>query len=283
VETKSILKAVKRTLVYGSYVFTIVAGLVAVWALFFPNTIGEALLTLSESSEEISVSNRVIADNTAGAKREVSDDPIIQISNRGYEFNKSDFARSITNHDLKTVNLFCDAAPKNWVSDEYFPFGVDWSDDILKVIRRCDAINRSEMCSLGATDARYSMVSRAGKSKNRFVKFCGKSAATEIDDAESTLQRFKDASTFSDIDYKEHCEQAERKIHLYIRNNRPSLSQGDLSENVGFFIAKFQNINNFCDSMRNCSEWVTEHGGQRLRRCRELGIDLQASSRAALR
>ena len=82
-DKKKFIKGVKRTLVYGSYVFTIVAGIAAILAFFYPNTVGNALQSLLESNDEIAETSREIADNTAGTKREISDDPVIHLANRG--------------------------------------------------------------------------------------------------------------------------------------------------------------------------------------------------------
>lgn len=278
-DKKKFFKGVKRTLVYGSYVFTIVAGIAAIVAFFYPNTVGNALQAFIESNEEIAETSREIADNTADAKREVSNDPVIQLSNRGYQFNFSDFARSIQNHDLTTVQLYCSSAPPNWVSDKYFPFGVNWSNDMLGLLSRCPAIDRDTMCEIDPSRARFRMVSRDGEDKDRFIKFCGRGTERRINQAAAQYQNAEDAQ------YIQACQAAAERVRGIIQRikNRDPNDRHYMKVQSGREIANFQRYGSCY--LEGCASLLTvELDGKwrKIERCRDLGVDLQEIATKAI-
>lgn len=206
-DNKGILKAVKRTLVYGSYVFTIVAGLVAVWALFFPNTVGNALQLLLESNEEIAEKSREIADNTAGAKREVSDDPVIQLSNRGYRLGRDEFIRALEIGDITSIQLFCDTGTTLIRSPDFFydlkGFGgadiSPYPTASLKALSVCAAVDLRALCR-GNSNRRMEKLWASD-----FLEVCGRSALRRLESERAETIKRKEEQRHAEL--LEHCNE----------------------------------------------------------------------------
>lgn len=248
-DKKKFIKGVKRTLVYGSYVFTIVAGLVAVWAFFFPNTVGNALQSLLESNEEIAETSREIADNTAGAKREVSDDPVIQLSNRGYSLSRDEFIRALEISDTTSIQLFCDTGTTLIRSPQFFYAAWDGDADIspypetsIKALSNCRALDLKSICR-GDTKRPIEKLREYD-----FLVVCGRSALRRLEAERAEAVEAKEEQKHAEL--LEHCNE---RLEKFVSMADHIASEARGSEPSQWDVAKLQNAWNVYTSRQNVS------------------------------
>ncbi len=178
-------EGVKSLLVYGSYVFTILAGLVAVWAFVFPNSFGEALGKLTAMNEQLVESSKEIESNTAGSKREVSEDPIIQLTNRGYRLDTDEFRRALRVADLESIRLFCQTGAYGVAGGHRLFYRIPYeskkspySSSALEALAKCDKRYLEAPCK-GVPGSSMDFLW-----KDAFVSACGNAAFERLSEQE---------------------------------------------------------------------------------------------------
>lgn len=102
----------------GIFAF-LLAIFIAVYGFFRPTELGGIIGEILDRQERDSQNLETIADNTENSAREISDDPVVQLVKRGYNFTINDFFRSINQSDYESAGLFCDAAPEKWIDITY--------------------------------------------------------------------------------------------------------------------------------------------------------------------
>lgn len=265
---RKVLLILKDLLTYGAAFVTIVGFLFSILAPDRARVMFDALFDIGQSLSE---NTSDIVENTAGAKREVSVDPIIQLSNRGYNFSVSKFVEALINHDVLSVSLFCEAAPKNWLSSPSFIARANWGEEILDVTEGCEAINKDLICDIWNRDSWIFASSKTELTRQRFLQFCGQQLQTDI-------QRRIDAEERKAVaQYKEHCVTAREALtskDLRYDGSYPiTQHREDLARTLVNHLGQFSNpcmLNGVCWNTVQLENFRSEM----LDRCDSLGIDL---------
>lgn len=74
-------------------------------------------------------------------------DPVIALSNRGYEFQKSSLYDAFESEDAVAINHFCEAAPAHWFGRSFL-WVVRPSSTAIDALEKCSSFKEGDACEL---------------------------------------------------------------------------------------------------------------------------------------
>ena len=157
-----------------SSIVTVAAAITTVWAFFSPGTVIDVLRRIEDSTASLpNISAKIDI-----LKKEVSDDPIKEIVNRGYKPSKQWIMSALDNNDSKGVVLFCSTSI---VDKKLFRNVIlritdvryNHLEDTLQALRVC----REDIIAGGCREFREDFLQNAAESEG-FIRenddrFCG--------------------------------------------------------------------------------------------------------------
>ena len=168
---------------WASSIITVGAGVAAIIGLLYPGTVNEYLSNIYDSSERVGESVDDLIEVTKRQPDAVKSDPIKELNDRGYGFDTEDFERAIRADDVVSVDLYCSAGKKKWLTDKYILLNFLNEDyKVDKIIRNCPAYDMENFCSMdsyyyfedtGSTESEEALI-------NRYNNLCGIGAYDEI-------------------------------------------------------------------------------------------------------
>lgn len=183
---------VAKFLTYGS-AFVSILGFIM--AFVYPDKFGDIVGALKQSgekvteaveeaSEDLQVAIEAATDAASGAKREVSNDPIKELVNRGYTYDQTGFMRALTSGDTVSLDLFCGSSGARFVSTGSMFFVPDQNTrrqitkEAWELYLQCSVVDFDEMCA----DSIYNnaFVCRTNFDEASFISVCGKARLSEL-------------------------------------------------------------------------------------------------------
>lgn len=198
-------------------------------------------------------------------------DPIVALTQRGYQFTKQDFERAILEGDAKSVDLFCDSAKPDWLQGNYIVRNKIDAEITSKLIS-CRAFDLIAACdNYSPRDSRF--VIRDQDYTDTYSGLCGQeklSVLREIVKADEEAKRQKELA-----ELKPKCDEAAQRVVDHVkrlRKNGVSFEEGK----YGFGqIMNRLNRHRSCFDNRSCGSYCSTDDcvvGQ----CKKLlGIDFE--------
>lgn len=213
---KNVFSFLGKLIIYGSAFVTILGFFLA---FVFPNKFGNlvdvirgsgAQITeaVEDASEEITDAIGSTTEAASGAKREISDDPIKELVNRGYDFDHYGFMRAIGTGDRTSVDLFCNSGGGRFVETHSGLFvptqktRMSIQEDVWESYLECPIVDFQTMCDRSAY--RNAFVCRTNFDDESFALVCGRD---RLDELRSEIQQIvKGATHADDVRYwKQYC------------------------------------------------------------------------------
>ena len=163
---------------WASSIITVGAGVAAIIGLLYPGTVNEYLSNIYDSSERVGESVDDLIEVTKRQPDAVKSDPIKELNDRGYGFDTEDFERAIRADDVVSVDLYCSAGKKKWLTDKYILLNFLNEDYKVDIAEDKKDAERKNICEKIGSDFRGYIGRMAAQANEHFYysRFIGEVA-----------------------------------------------------------------------------------------------------------